>query len=198
MALFLVTGPPAAPVSLADAKAHLKVDDAADDALIEGLIDAAREYVETFTHRAIMTQTWDLKLDEFPCSSEAIEIPMPPAVSVTSVTYIATDGTSTVWSSALYTTDLPAGPHARKGRIYPIYATYYPVTRSVPNAVTVRFVAGYGATAATCAVPASIIAAMKILIGTWYGPGRESVNIGNLVSEIPSTVNALLWPFKSF
>jgi uncharacterized phiE125 gp8 family phage protein len=61
--------------------------------------------------------------------------------------------------------------------------------------VTVRFVAGYGATAA--AVPFGLKAAIKMLVAHWYAR-REPVNIGNLVTPIPLTIDSLLWPYKSF
>lgn len=165
------------------------------DPYVIALIQAAREYCETFTHRAFITQTWDLKLDAFPCYDEAIWLPKAPAVSVTSVTYTATDGTSTTWSASLYTTDIPTGPLAGRARIVPAYAEYYPSTRDVVNAVTVRFVAGYGAAST---VPQSIKAAMKILMATWNDPGRTSVVIGASVQEVPRTIDALLWPYKAF
>jgi uncharacterized phiE125 gp8 family phage protein len=199
VSLTLVTAPALEPVSLADTKLHLRVDVADDDALIDSLIRAAREYVETFTHRALMPQIWDLKLDGFP-SCGVIEFPKAPLVSVTSVTYLDTAGVSQTWSSALYTVDAPSGPMARAGRLVPIYGESFPSTRSIVNAVTVRFLAGYGATASVALplVPASLKAAMKILVATWYGPGRQAVNIGNSVTPIPMTVDALCWPYKSF
>ena len=194
MTLTEVTAPATEPVTLAEAKLHLRVDTNDENDLVTALITAAREYAETFTHRALITQTWDLKRDEFP-SGDPIWLPKAPAVSVTSITYTDSAGTAQTWSSTLYTTDLPTGPWARRGRIVPGYGETYPSTRTVPNAVVVRFVAGYGA---ATAVPASIKAAMKILIGTWFGPGREHVNIGNIVTVVPQTVDALLWPYKAF
>jgi uncharacterized phiE125 gp8 family phage protein len=146
--LSLITAPAAEPITLAEAKLHLKInaDVTAEDSLIAPLIVTARDYVEGFTHRALPLQTWDLLLDGFPGDGAPIRLPKAPAVSVTSVTYIAPDGTSTVWSSALYTTDLPAGPKARSGCIVPAYGEFYPLTRAVPRAVSVRFVAGYAGT----------------------------------------------------
>lgn len=195
MALFLVTAPSVEPVTLIETKLHLRVDHDADDALINTLILTARQTVESLTHRALITQTWDDKRDEFPCD-ESWWLLKPPVSSVTSVTYTATDGTSTTWSTSLYTTDLPSGPQARLGRIVPAYGQYYPTTRSVVNAATVRYVCGYGTTADT--VPAPLIAAMKMLIGTWYDPARASVNVGNIVTVIPQTVDWLVWPYKAF
>jgi uncharacterized phiE125 gp8 family phage protein len=198
MSLTLVTAPALEPVSLAEAKVHLRVTVADEDALIDGLIRAAREYVETFTHRALITQTWDLKLDRFP--SDAIRLPHAPLVSVTSVSYLDTAGATQTWSASLYTVDAPSGPKARSGQIVPAYGESFPSTRGVVNAVTVRFLAGYGATAAAAvtAVPASLKAAIKILVATWFGPGRQSVQIGTIVTVIPQTVEALCWPYKSF
>lgn len=207
MALSLVTAPATEPVTLAEAKLHLRVDVNDDDDLITALIVAAREHVETFTHRALITQTWDLQLDKFPSldwsaplvgdsvSRGPLWIPKPPLASVTSVTYVDTTGTTQTWSASAYTVDAPAGPHARMGRIVPAFAQFYPVTRTQPNAVTVRFVAGYGAASA---VPASIKAAIKILVATWFDPGRQAVNLGSRLEVIPCTLDALLWPFKAF
>ena len=196
MALYLVTAPATPPISLAEAKAHCRVEVDDENALLDGLIGAATEYVETFTHRGLVSATWDLKLDDFPTwADDAIWLPKPPTASVTSVTYTDANGTSQTWSSSYYTTDLPTGPHARMGRIRTAYQQIYPVVRDVGNAVTVRFVAGYG-TAAD--VPDSLKAAIKILVEHWYRAGRSAVNIGNLVTPIPLTVDALLWPFKAF
>lgn len=199
MALSLVTGPAVEPVSLSEAKQQCRVDqDITDeDALLDSLRVAARQWAENFTHRALITQTWDDKRDGFPC--EVWELPLAPAVSVTSVTYIATDGTSTVWSSALYTTDFPAGPKAGPGRLCPIYGGSFPSTQDVMNAVVVRFVAGYGSTAAASlvAVPMAIKQAIRLLVAHWYAQ-REPVNIGNLVTPIPLTIESLLWPYKHF
>jgi uncharacterized phiE125 gp8 family phage protein len=123
-------------------------------------------------------------------------LPKAPVTSVTSVTYLDTSGVSQTWSSSLYLTDLPTGPHAARARITPAYAQYYPSTYDVPNAVTVRFVAGY---TNADAVPMAIKAAMLFLIGHWY-MNRSAVAIGsnNIPTAIPMTVEALLWPFTTF
>lgn len=149
MSLFLVTAPSVEPISLNEAKLHLKVDTTADDSLIEGAIRTAREYAETFTHRAFVQQTWDDKRDCPPGQDEAIVVPFPPTQSITSITYLDTAGDSQTWSSAEYLTDLPAGPQAQKARITPAYGFSYPQTYPVMNAFTVRFVAGYAGSAKT-------------------------------------------------
>lgn len=202
MALFLTTGPASEPITTTEAKLHLRVDADDDDDLIDALIQAAREHVETFTGRALMTQTWDLKLASFyDCAAydsdaNVIWLPKPPVQSVTSVTYLDSNGDSQTWtaSSTGYLTDLPTDPKGQRARIYPAYAISYPTTRTIQNAVTIRFVSGY---ASAAAVPESIKAAMKLLIGTWYEQ-RAHVATGVNATEIPQTVNTLLWPYKAF
>lgn len=175
----------------------------ADPELTAWLV-AARQLCETFTHRAFITQTWDLKLNHWTCDSlyydaesGGIRLPWAPTISVTSVTYVDGNGDSQTWAAGAtgYLTDLPSGPYASRARVYPAYAISYPTLRTQPNAVTIRFVAGYGAAAA---VPSGIKAAMKLLIAHWY-EHREavSVNVGN-IADLPLGVTALLWPFKSF
>jgi len=208
MALSQVTAPATEPITLAEANAQCKIDVPDENDLVDTLIIAAREYVEAFTHRALITQTWDLTLDGFPdqwstvardhqqVGEGAIWLPAPPTASVTSITYVDTQGVTQTWSPTLYTVDNPQGPKARRARIVPAYSQYYPVTRTVPNAVTVRFVAGYGATAA--AVPFSIKAAMKLLIGNWWLNREAGQIIRGSADILPFGVDALLWPYKAF
>ncbi len=170
-------------------------------------ITAARSFVESFTHRQLITATWDLQLDGFPATwstvsvetrqvdGGAIWIPKPPLVSITSVSYVDTSGATQVWASSNYTVDNPQGPTARLGRVVPAWSIYYPVTRTVPNAATVRFVAGYGAASA---VPSGMKAAMKLLIGNWYVNREAGQIIRGSADILPFGVESLLWPFKSF
>lgn len=116
-------------------------------------------------------------------------------LSIDSVSYVDGNGTTQTWSSALYRTDIPAGPTAGPARLTPIYSGVWPQTQGVINAFTVRFTAGYGTTAAS--VPYDIKAAIKLLIGHLYA-NREAVNIGNIVTPLPLGVESLLWPYKYF
>jgi uncharacterized phiE125 gp8 family phage protein len=144
MALSQVTAPALEPVTLAETKTHLRVDDFSEDELIDSLRVAAREFVENFTSRKLITQTWDLKLDAFPVRVPRVAV---CAGDVGHVDHLLdTAGVSQTWSSANYTVDAPSGPFAMPGRITPAYGVVWPSTQNVINAVTVRFVVGYGAT----------------------------------------------------
>lgn len=197
MTSWLVTGPTVEPIALDEAKVHLRVDDGVsdDDNLITTLVAAARQWAENFTGRAFITQTWRVKLDRFP--SGAIVLPKPPVTAVTSITYVDTTGTTQTLSSSLYATSLPTGPYAAPASIEPAYSTTWPSTRDEANAVTVEFICGYGAGGSS--VPAAILAAMKLRLGTLY-EHREGIIVGTSAVALPpqSTDEYLLWPFKVF
>lgn len=190
MNLWLVTGPEVEPIDEAEAKRHLRIDDDNDDADTVGWIQAAREWAENFTGRAILPQTWDLKLDAFPCG--AITLPKPPVTGVTTITYIDTAGALQTLASDRYTTDLPTGPLAQPGRVVAAYGYSWPSTQAVPNAVTVRFTCGY---ADTTSVPAAIKQAIKVRLGTIY-EHREGLIVGTIATPLPEADQHLLWPYK--
>jgi uncharacterized phiE125 gp8 family phage protein len=180
MALSLVTAPAAEPISTANAKAHLRVDTSADDTLIDDLVKAARRVCERITGRALITQTWDWKLDRFPAGK--FIVPLPPLSSVTSITYTDSAGDSQTWAASKYDVDAPVGPHAAHGRIAPAYGEVYPTTRDEMNAVVVRFVAGYGSAGSD--VPDDLIRAMHRIVADNYA-NRENYVIGAGVAKLP-------------
>lgn len=193
MGTTLVSPPAQEPLDVDTVKLHVRQENTDDDALIRGLIVAARQYVESYTRRQLITQTWDYTLDAFPCG--ALVVPLAPVSAVTFIQYLDTAGVTQTWSTTQYLTDIPSGPWAQRPRIAPAYGVSYPSTYDVLNAVTVRVVAGYGASGD--AVPGPIKSAMLLLIGQWYAH-REPQVTGNLVSPLPHAVDALLWPYKVF
>jgi len=184
MPLKLITAPTVEPLTAAEAKAHCRVTISDDDTLIGNLITAARLYAEAVCRRAFIAQTCELYLDTWPKAS-AIEIPLPPLSSVTSVKYIDADGQETTLASSAYIVDTVTEP----GRVVLKEGQSWPgVTLRAVNGVIVRFVAG-GADAA--AVPKHIKQALLLLIGHWY-ENRETIVVGSITKEIEFSVNALL------
>ncbi len=181
--------PAVEPVSLAEAKAHLRVEHDVDNTLIERQIRAAREYAETTTGLQLITATWKLYLSRFPGESDNYEIVVPrPPFTATSlaISYVDIDGTATNLSSAAYQTNT----YDRPGRIKPAYGYTWPSTREdTYNAVTVTYTAGFGATSAS--VPEAIRQAILLIVGHMY-EHREPMLTGTIVSELPITVGALL------
>lgn len=187
MALKLVTVPTTEPLSLTEAKLHLRVTAADEDDLITALITVAREWCEHYQNRAYLTQTWDLTLDAWPSKPRAtwIEIPLPPLQSVTSLTYLDSAGVSATMAAADYIVDTASEP----GRLALGYGENWPtVTLRPVAAITVRFVAGH---LASGLVPASVKQAMKLLIGHWF-ENREAILTGSISEQLELTVSALL------
>ncbi len=176
---YQVITPPTEPVTLADARLHLRVTDTAEDALIGVWITAAREACEHYTQRSIGSQTLELRLDEFP--DGAIDLPRSPVTAITSLKYIDTNGTEQTLAPSAYTLDT----FSHTSWVIRAYGTEWPETLDAANVVRVVYVAG----AAT--PPATVKAAMLLTIGHLY-ENRESVVIGQTAIELPLGVKALL------
>lgn len=181
----------AEPLGVDEAKAHLRVaaDVTDEDAHIQSLVRAARELIEKHTGKALLTQTWELRLDAFPACGE-IRLPRPPLASVSSITYVDTAGSSQTWSSAEYQVDIYEEP----GRIRPAYGYNWPSTRSQMNAVTVRYVAGYATAGDARLEPYR--AAIKILVAEMY-ESREPIVTGTIVNDLP-VLGRLLAPVTCY
>lgn len=197
MGLSLVTAAPVEPISLIEAKEHLRIDTTDDDTLIYSLIVAARNHVETMTRRALVQQTWDYTLTDFPIGD--IELPIQPVSSVTSVSYTTQAGASATFTYGT-SPDTPKydvitdGPRTR---VLPKYNLSWPETRAYGNAVTVRFVAGYSPSSEspqdyTYNIPGDIKAAIKLIVGDLYENRESSTQLR--MQQLP-TVDALLSPY---
>lgn len=191
MALTLSVDPAELPVSVAEAMAHMRIEDAGEVNLVASLLAAAVEHLDGvagIVGRALVTQTWIWTLDGFPASAEdPLEIPLPPLQSVTSIQYVDSDGATQTWAAASY----DVVPTQKLGFVKPAYGEEWPTARDQTNAVTITFVAGYGNAAA---VKAPLKHAIKLLTSHWY-ENREPVLVGSIVTPIPMTVDRLLRPF---
>lgn len=172
------------PITLAEAKLHLRVDSNDDDTLITNLIVAAREWCEGFQNRAYITQSYVLTMDRFP-RRDFIRIPRPPLQSIASVKYTSSEGIVMTIDPGDYQVDTNSEP----GRIVLAVGKSWPATTlQAANAVAIDFTAGYG-TASD--VPQAVKQAMLLLIGGWYEQ-REYLLIGRPTQEVPFAVTALL------
>lgn len=191
--LSLIEGPALEPVTLDEAKNQARIDTDDDDDLITAFIAAAREYAETFTHRAFITQRWQLTFDGgFP---RKINLPKPPLQSVEDITYIDLNGAMQTESSTLYVVSAPSGPKADFGFVVPAYSVIWPTTRSIIDAVTVPFTCGYGDDPGD--VPELIKAAIRLHVAEFYKMREQSVEIRGTVAQTPFGVDALLWPYRA-
>src|SRR5438876_4008603 len=142
-------------------KKHMRVTIPDEDDLIAGYLTAARLYVEENYDRALVTQTWDYSLDTWPWRNLAIELPLWPLVSVTSITYYDPNNNPTVWPSSNYFVDAVSKP----GGIVLAAGQGWPAAVLRPaNAVVIRYVAGHGNQAA---VPWNTKTAIMLLVENW-------------------------------
>jgi uncharacterized phiE125 gp8 family phage protein len=183
--IVVVATPPATePVTLTEAKAHLRVDFTTDDTYIGTLITAAREQVEMVARRALITQTLDLRLSAWP-SGWSLALPRSPVQSVTSITYTDQDGNTGTMSSSdylLYTQPDPCIVVLKPSKSWPS-ASLMP-----GPSIAVRYVAGYGLAAA---VPLRYKQATLLLIAHWY-ENREPVVVGTIYQALPNAIDSLL------
>ena len=184
------TVPTVEPVTLEQMKAHSRIDDFDDDALIDLQITAARRWVENFTHRALITQTYTYKIDSFPNSTTTvIELPGGNTQSVTSIAYLDTNGDSQTWASANYITDLTSQP----GLIGLAFNIAWPSIREWSLPITITYVAGYGDAPAD--VPAELQAAIKLVASELHENREESV-MGSTVTSVQWSAQRLAEAYR--
>jgi len=159
-ALKLLTAPVNEPVSLPEAKNHLRVTCSADDDLISSLITAATNMVESYTRRQLITATWAMYFDRF---ESEISLLKNQLQEVSKIEYIASeDGVLTLLDSTQYIVDNISAP----ARITPAYQGSWPSVQNRINSVVITFIAGYGDNAAD--VPKALISAILLTIGHLY------------------------------
>jgi len=183
MALILLTAPAEEPVTLAEARAHLRLDGTEENPLVEALIAAARAALEAETRRAFVTQSWRLTLDDWP--EGPVKLPLAPAQAVTAVRVASLSGAMLPIDPAFYETDLAGEPPrlaAKRGQAWPM-----PATRLA--GIAVDFTAGYGAAAD---VPPPLKQALLLLVAHWF-EHREPMGAG---TELPRMITALVAPYK--
>lgn len=162
---FIDDGPPVEPMTLAEAKLHLRVhtDQADEDPLIERYITSARTYCENRLQRILAQRTCDVFLDSL-LPYHVITLPVGPVVEVTSIKTTDTEGVQTTVDPALYLVDLASVP----ARIGLPSGQAWPMNLRAFQSVVIRLVVGY-------VQPAEdIVQAMRLLIGH-YNEKRMAV-----------------------
>jgi uncharacterized phiE125 gp8 family phage protein len=185
----------AEPVTLVEAKLHLRVDLSDDDALITAMISAAREMVERYTSRTLIYTAYRLTMDNWPYD---IELPRSPAIEaaanlVTGIAYITPriryydgDGNQQTMTYAAGDFEILLDNNPPLLVLPPsgIWPVTYPLQR---GAIEIDWIAGYGA--ASTGIPQLLRLAIMMLVAHWY-EHREAV--GSFGSEVPLAVDSVL------
>lgn len=204
-ALQRTTEPASEPLTLSEAKAHLRIGGSDEDTLITNLISVARMGAEEYTRRALITQGWTLWLDEFPGEGigwwdgmregaaltvkRFIYLPRPPLQGVTSVTvYDDADGAS-VFAATNYFVDNKSEP----GRLALRNSAAWPVPQRAHQGIGIVFTAGYGAAAN---VPQAIKQGMLAHIAALYEDRGDAYGHAQQVKLLPDVTRTLYQPYR--
>lgn len=187
MTSFLLAGPAAEPVSLAEAKAHLRLDGEEEDPLITTLIAAARIHVEAVTGRVLIAQSWRLVLDCWP-TTRVVTLPVGPLIEITAITAYDADGEGHMIPLAGILPESGAGP----ARLFLPRDLATPMLRE-RQGLEVDFTAGYGETGDD--VPEGLRLAVLRLVAHWF-ENRDAVILAGSGSIVPAGLDALLAPWR--
>jgi hypothetical protein len=205
--LTLVTPPSTPLISLADAKAHLRVTNTAEDTLIPLLVKAATTRAERYTGRRFLNQTWKIVLDGIPKRKKSdpwwdgvrdgavselygdgdyIDLYLAPLSSINSMkTYDQSNVVST-FPSTEYFADSSSEP----ARLVKNDGSTWPVNLRTFNAVEIEAVFGYGTNPTD--VPEDIIQAVKLIVGHMF----ENRGDSEAAERIPGLAMELLESYK--
>ncbi len=193
MKLKQIEKPSVEPITLDEAKTHLRVTNSEEDTSIESLIQTAREKCELISNRSYIQQKWKLSFDDWP--DFPVELPRPPLRSVEKIEYKDKDGNISEWNTDNYIVD----DQSFVPQIYLSDDYEFPSDDLYPaNSVIITYQAGYepddsgDTTDYRANVPARYKHAIKLLIGEWYDNRAEIVNTGAVPQSIKNGVKALL------
>ena len=174
------------PVTLAEAKAHIRVDDDNSNTLITALIVAARQFVESFSGRTLAQRSFTQTMEYFPDGGMDIVLRRSPVKSITSVKYYDSTGADiTMVVGTDYRVDTTVIPARIRTPLLKLWV------RGATADDCVRIVYVAGADNAPTAAKQTIL----LLVGHWY-ENRESVTVGATSKIVDQTVNALMDSYR--
>lgn len=211
MSLVLVTAPLKTPITIQQAKDQARVPHTLDDQIITEMVKGATEYLENIMARSFIETEWDLFLDNFPGqgrlfavshinvtqaqdlsvidterNTRAIRPTRSRLISVTHLKFTDPDG---VLTTLVEGTDFLVDTALEPGRIVEVLTKPWPATQDIPNAVNLRFKAGYGVEDSS--VPFDIKQLLKMLVAHYY-ENREAWVADGAMIEVPMAVKAIL------
>lgn len=188
MTSILLAGPALEPVTLAEAKAFLRVDTGDEDDLIATLIAAARIHTEVVTRRAMIDQSWRLALDTWPEGRE-IRLPIAPLRAVSAIRVFDAEGEETGLPLAQFIAETGSMP----ARLILPSSIPGPDTLRPFAAIEIDYLAGYGEAAAD--VPAPLKQAVLSLVAHWF-EHRDAVIMAGSGAVVPSGFDRLVEGYR--
>lgn len=184
MPAVLLAGPPAEPLTLAGAKAYLRVDHEAEDALIASLLTSARATVEALTRRVLIDQSWRLTRDAWPVSG-LIPVPVNPLRALLAVKLVDAAGGETALPLDAFTLDV-----ARLPGLIRVDRASAPAPGRALAGIIIDITAGHGTSADH--VPSPLIEAVRVVLAHFY----EHRDVPGPGAAFPARLDALVAPFR--
>jgi uncharacterized phiE125 gp8 family phage protein len=181
----ILTAPPQAePVSLAEAKAHLRITHNDEDALLGALIASARRVAEARTGLCFLAQGWTLFRDRWP-EDGVIAIPLAPVAAVEELAVFSEDDEKAVIEASHYVVDFVSRP----ARLLLRGSRQWQEPGRRLNGIAIKLQAGFGPSAES--VPQPLRQAVLILVAHYYAHRGDEAPPG-----LPTSAEALLTLFR--
>lgn len=203
----IVITPPDPIVTWEEADAHLRLlGDETERVFVEGLIAAATAHLDGpsgWLGRALGPQTLEARFDSFWPDSRLwsghvgcrpLRLPYPPLIDIVSVKYMDATGTEQTVNSSAY--------EVRGQDVGAIYGTSWPAARWQPEAVRIRYRAGYAedpeADPLVPNVPPQIKAAILLMVGDMFRWRETAQGIVAASTPTAQTLDNLLGTMRVF
>ncbi|MGH1350002.1 MAG: head-tail connector protein [Methyloligellaceae bacterium] len=187
MPIVLTSGPLLEPLTVAEIKTFLRVDNDDEDILISSLITAGRIHIEQKINRKLITQSWSWYLSRWPDKPE-LTLPLSPVQSVDAIQTYDAEGMPTTWPAENYQTDI----YSDAAKIIS-KNTGWPNPENTVNGIEIQITAGYGNNPSD--IPEPVRQALRLMVAHWF-ENREPVILGETPISVPENAMALLSPFK--
>lgn len=176
-----VTGIPL--VTLTDAKEHLRVTGSAEDDLISALVSAASDFIGEYSGRVLSSETWKIMAPAF---DGTVKLPKSPLISVTEIGYFDTSGAALTADLSDFSTVICDD----WSYITPKSGKSWPSSDTVRlDGASITFTAGYSV------LPPALRMAVLLMIGHYF-ENRSTVNVGNIVANLPLAVDSLVSAYR--
>lgn len=179
-----LAGPAVEPLTLAEARAWLRIDHEGEDALIASLITAARATVEALTRRVLIAQSWRIVRDAWPASGLLVA-PVNPVTAVTGAHVLAADGSQVEVPLAALSLDA-----ARLPALIRVDRAMAPAPGRALAGIAIDVTAGHGAAAAD--IPPPLVEAVRIVLAHFH----EHRDVPGPSAAFPAHLDALVAPFR--
>jgi len=178
-----LTDPSTEPLTLAEAKEHLRYDGTVEDDYITALIGVARDHIEQFTGQYWAKATFAVFFDDFPSGNAVFDIVVPGIESVDTITYIDTNNDSQ---------SITSGTTLDSERRALFYSESWP-TDAISVRLAVTAGTDNGASPADI-IPNAIIQAIKLVLTDLF---NNRADVTNMQTYNNKAAEMLAYPYRT-